>query len=85
MYFHESCGDDGKADSRTVYSTVCPFYSDKGDRSSGNIQLFESDTLVTWPADAANVMNSFYVNITSAIDEPTTEEIMELDDVLSVE
>ncbi len=80
MYFHERCGDDGKADSRTFYSTLCPFYSDKGNRSSGNILLFENDTLVTQPADVANVMNSFYVNITSTIGEPMTDEIMELDD-----
>ncbi len=80
MYFHETCGDDGKSDSRTFYSTLRPFYFDKGNRSSGNIQLLENDTLVTQPTDVANVMNSFYVNITSTIDEPMTDEIMELDD-----
>ncbi len=74
MYFHERCGDDGKADSRTFYSTLRPFYSDKGNRSSGSIQLLENDTLVTQPADLANAMNSFYVNITSTIGEPMTEE-----------
>ncbi len=70
MYLHERCGDDGKADSRTFYSTVCPFYSDKGNKSSGNIQLLENYTLVTRSAKIDNVMNSFYVNITSAIGEP---------------
>ncbi len=79
-YFHERCGDDGKSNSRTFYSTLHPFYSDKGNRSSGNIQLLENNTLVTQPADVVNVMNSFYVNITSTIGEPMTEEIMELDD-----
>ncbi len=68
MYFHKRGGDDGKADSRTFYSTLHPFFSDKSNRSSGNIQLLENDTLVTQPTDVANVMNSFYVNITSAID-----------------
>ncbi len=67
MYFHERCGDDGKSDPRTFYSTLRPFYPDKGNRSSGNIQLLENDTFVTQSADVANVMNSFYVNITSTI------------------
>ncbi len=80
MYFHERCGDDGKSDSRTFYSALRPFYSDKGNRSSGNIQLLENDTLVTQHADLVNVMNSFYVNITSTIGEPMTDEIMELED-----
>ncbi len=32
MFFIERCEDDGKSDSRTFYSTVRPFYSDKGNR-----------------------------------------------------
>ena len=79
-YFHERCGDDGKSDSKTFYSTLCPFYSNKGGKSSGNIQLLENDTLVTRPTDVANVMNPYYVNITSSIGEPVTKDILELDD-----
>ncbi len=75
IYFHETCGDDGRSDSRTFYSTLRPFYSNKPPKSSGTIQLLEGDTLVTRPAVVANVMNPFYVNITSTIGDIVTKDI----------
>ncbi len=80
IYFHERCGDDGRSDSRTFYSTLLPFYSNKLPKSSRTMQLLEADTLVITPADVANVMNPFYVNITSTIGYLVTEDILELDD-----
>ncbi len=80
IYFHERCGDGGKSDTRTFYSTLRPFYSNKPPKSSGTIQLLEGDTLVIRPADFANVMNPFNVNITSTIRHLVMEDILELDD-----
>ncbi len=62
------------------WDTVHLFFSDKGVKSSDNIQLLEGDTLLTKPTDIANVMIEFFTNITSTIGEPVSETTLYLDD-----
>ncbi len=36
------CEDNDRADSKTFYRTLCLFYSDKLNKSSGNIRLLKT-------------------------------------------
>ncbi len=59
------CQDNGSPHPKALWDTVHPFCSDKGVKSSDNIQLLEGDTLLTKPTDIANVKKQFFTNITS--------------------
>ncbi len=80
IYFDERCPDNGSSYPKTFWDTVHPFFSDKGLKSSDNIQLLEGDTLLAKPTDTANVINKFFTNITSTIREHVSEATLELDD-----
>ncbi len=63
------CDGEG-SNPNDLYKTECPFYTNKGKRSSCHIQLLEKAEIISDHEKVANVMNNYFVNVADIIGRP---------------
>ena len=61
------------SDNRNIWKTITPFFSNKG-LNSNKVMLEENNRLTTEEIELANVMNTFFVNITESLDLKKEDE-----------
>ena len=61
------------SDNRKIWKTITPSFSNKG-LNSNKVMLEENNRLTTEEIELANVMNTFFVNITESLDLKKEDE-----------
>ena len=78
-YFQKKCTPDNESKQNTFWPAIKTFFTNKGHKTSTDMQIQNGDNVETNPQKVANIMNDFFVNVAS-IGETQSEEVIDPSD-----